>query len=135
MLCTQLLKSTKIAQPGNSPLQFSRSKVIQALTVFNGFLDWTRPTDGNFDLCHKLRRVIKRIVDGVINNTLLQISGPDDSTAQNEAGTDNAQTENSGLYPLDLNLAPDDEDWNWLLTIDWTQSDWLDTNHHSFNDC
>jgi len=103
--------------------------------MFNGFLDWTRPTDGNFDLCHKLRRVIDRIVDGVINNTLLQISRPDDSTTQNQACTDDTQPVDAGPYPLDLNLAPDDEDWSWLHTIDWTQSDWLDTNHHFFNDC
>lgn len=48
-------------------LHFSRSSVIQDLTMFLGFLDWIRPTDGNYLLCSKLRKVIRRIVDHVLD--------------------------------------------------------------------
>jgi hypothetical protein len=35
--------------------------------LFIGFLEWARPSDGNFVLCWRLVKVIQRIVDHVLD--------------------------------------------------------------------
>ena len=87
---------------GQSVLQFSRSDAIQKLTMFIGFMDWIRPTDGNFLLAGRLKKVVRRILDRVLDPP--------------------------PLPPIDPMLAPfSDLDLDWLNTIDWTQgSAWMD---------
>ena len=111
---------------GISGLRFSRSEVVQALTMFIGFLGWVRPTDGNYPLCQKLSKVVKRIVDSVLDTPALQTA-----EAQPQEGP---KMEISGPLADGLEL---DTSWmpveeleclDWLSNIDWTQSDWLDFN-------
>ncbi|KAL3426846.1 fungal specific transcription factor [Phlyctema vagabunda] len=64
------------------PLRFSRSEVIQCLTMFIAHLAWIRPSDGNEQLCWKLHKVVKQIVDGVL-----------DHDADAEPGGDGAEEE------------------------------------------
>lgn len=125
MLCVELLKSAK-PRSENPPLQFSRSEVVQTLTMFLGFLDWTRPTDGNYDLCRKLLTVIKGIIDGVLDSPPSPRTNPtlDDNEANNYPG------DHTNDLLFDPMMAPviETHDLNWLNTMDWTQGDWLDFN-------
>lgn len=107
VICVELLRQAT----GQSVLQFSRSDAIQKLTMFIGFLAWIRPTDGNYLLAGRLKRVITRILDRVL-----------DSPSQLPAG--------HGMIdvPIDPMLAPFVE-MDWWNTIDWTQgSPWMGSN-------
>ena len=121
----ELLRSAKSALEGvPSPLHFSRSEVIQSLTIYIAFLSWTRPTDGNAELCWKLRKVIKRIVDNVLD------SSPPTSQSQpppSQISPESVGDGTSAFEPTLMELT-DWDDLAWLNTIDWTQGDWLDLN-------
>jgi len=105
VLCVELLKQAT----GQNVLQFSRSDAIQKLTMFIGFLEWIRPTDGNFLLAGRLKKVVRRILDRVL-----------DPPAQIPMDND--------MMPIDPMLAPFGE-MDWLNTIDWTQgSSWMEFN-------
>jgi len=109
VICIELLKT----HAGQSPVHFSRSDAIQKLTLFIAFLEWIRPTDGNFSLAQRLRKVVRRVLDHVLEPS---------------------QKENPGAPstepPYDPMLAPfnDMDDLDWLNTIDWTQGSWIDFN-------
>lgn len=67
VLSIELLKDAV----GQSSTQFSRSDAIQKLTLFIAFLEWIRPTDGNYTLAQRLRIVIRRVVDHVLEPSSL----------------------------------------------------------------
>ena len=109
--------------------------------MFIGFLDWVRPTDNNYELCVKLNKVIKNIVDSVLDAphppTQLPQPPQDQSEAGDGRGGGGLRGNNGGdannhhqfthFDPLPISLDGLD-DLNWLNTIDWTQGDWLDMN-------
>ena len=105
VICIELLKHAV----GRSSIQFSRSDGIQKLTLFIAFLEWVRPTDGNYTLAQRLRKVVRRVLDHVLEPSQLEVRG--------EEGIE---------LPFDPMLAPLDEmnDFDWLNTIDWTQGSW-----------
>ena len=109
MICIELLKDAV----GQSSIQFSRSDGIQKLTLFIAFLEWVRPTDGNYTLAQRLRKVVRRVLDHILE--------PSQKEVRDEAGNE---------VPLDPMLAPFNEmdDLDWLNTIDWTQGSWMDFN-------
>ena len=122
VLCVELLKLSK----GISGLRFSRSEVVQALTMFIGFLGWVRPTDGNYPLCQKLSKVVKRIVDSVLDTPALQTAEaqPQEGPKMEIGGplADGLELDTSWMPVEEL------ECLDWLSNIDWTQGDWLDFN-------
>ena len=128
VLCVELLKFAKGA-PGRhaQPVHFSRSAVVQSLTLFLGFLDWIRPTDGNYRLCQRLRQVIKGILDCVLDSTLPPQSNP---IAEIDPQTNMISNDGNGDLLLNSVQMPmiDGYAIDWLNTIDWTQGDWLDFN-------
>lgn len=107
-ICVELLKQSS----GHTIVQFSRSDAIQKLTLFIGFLEWIRPTHGNFNLAARLNQVIKRVLDHVLESR----------QAEEPAEMDIEQA------PFDPMLPPYNElqDLDWLNTIDWTQGSWLE---------
>jgi len=109
VICIELLKDAV----GQSSIQFSRSDGIQKLTLFIAFLEWVRPTDGNYTLAQRLRKVVRRVLDHILE--------PSQKEVRDEAGNE---------VPLDTMLAPFNEmdDLDWLNTIDWTQGSWMDFN-------
>jgi len=110
-VCVELLKQSK----GQSVLQFSRSDVIQKLTLFIGFLEWIRPTDGNYELAKRLKNVVRKVVDHIL-----------DPPQQPQQGIPENELMN---FPLDPMLAPLDVNTvDWLNTIDWTQGSWMEFN-------
>lgn len=131
----ELLKSIRITIPHAIPLTFSRSGIIQDLTLFIGFLEWIRQTDGNYLLCSKLRKVIRRILDNVLDPPApSQVSNQPPPTAMMgySGGLGNVSTVMAppstpgiGIVPqLDpaLWMPPlDDGDClSWLEGVDWT---------------
>jgi hypothetical protein len=106
VMCVELLKQAS----SQSVLKFSRSDAIQKLTMFIGFLEWVRPTDGNYLLAGRLKKVVRRILDHVLDPPP-------------------KETRDSSLMdiPIDPMLAPFGE-MDWLNTIDWTQGSWMDLN-------
>lgn len=106
VICVELLKQAS----SQSVLKFSRSDAIQKLTMFIGFLEWVRPTDGNYLLAGRLKKVVRRILDHVLDPPP-------------------KETRDSSLMdiPIDPMLAPFGE-MDWLNTIDWTQGSWMDLN-------
>ncbi len=108
VICIELLKDAC----RKSPIRFSRSNGIQKLTLFIAFLEWVRPTDGNYTLAQRLKKVIRRVLDHVLEPTPKEVRGE------------------GGQFPFDPMLPPFDEvnDLDWLNTIDWTQGSWMDFN-------
>jgi hypothetical protein len=102
-MCVELLKQAT----GKSVLQISRSDAIQKLTMYIGFLEWIRPTDGNFMLAGRLRKVVRRILDRILD------------PPKDMRGSDIMD------LPVDPMLAPFGE-MDWLNTIDWTQGSWTE---------
>jgi hypothetical protein len=101
----ELLKQAK----GQSRIQFSRSEAIQKLTLFIGFLEWIRPTDGNYQLAGRLKNVVRKVVDHILDPP--------------------QQPQPEVNFPLDPMLAPlDASTVDWLNTIDWTQGSWMEFN-------
>jgi hypothetical protein len=77
--------------------------------MFISFLDWVRPTDGTHLLVGKLKNVIQKTLDHVLNR---------------ESGSKNESYAN---IPIDPMLAPFGE-MDWLNTIDWMQGSCTDFN-------
>jgi hypothetical protein len=79
--------------------------------MFIGFLEWIRPTDGNYLLAGWLKKVVRKILDRVL-----------DLPSQLPTGNDMMD------IPIDPMLTPFGE-IDWLNTIDWTQgSSWMEFN-------
>lgn len=111
-ICVQLLKQSS----GQTFVRFSRSDAIQKLTLFIGFLEWVRPSHGNYKLATRLKRVIKRVLDHVLEN-----GQAEEVDAAVEMEFAQPTTYDPMLLPYD-----DMQDLNWLNTIDWTQGSWLE---------
>lgn len=113
ILCTEFLKQVK--NPNEVEVKLPCSEIVQNLSMMIGFLDWVRPAAGNYKLCGRMSRVIRRVLDHIfepapehgIRDTGIVLETPD------------------GIWPVD---GLDDLDW--LNSIDWTRGpfgdlDWL----------
>jgi hypothetical protein len=98
---------------GNSSAQFSRSDAIQKLTLFIAFLEWVRPTDGNFALAQRLRKVVRRVLDHVL-----------EPSKHEAAGSLGAEVHFDPMFASFDSM----NDLDWLNTIDWTQGSWMDVS-------
>lgn len=120
VICVELLKRTKSPPSRNQPSTFSRSDAIQKLTLFIGFLEWIRPTDGNYKLAGRLRKVVMAVLNRVLD--------PQANDSQGE-GSGNGNGNNNGFDPtlLQINGGLEDGlgDMDWLGSIDWTQGSWI----------
>lgn len=63
-LCVELLKQTR--DPSNSFLNLPRSETIQDLSVFVAFLEWVKPNAPNAQLCKRVRDIIARVLDIIL---------------------------------------------------------------------
>jgi hypothetical protein len=108
VLCIALLKTSA----GQGSVDFSRSNAVQKLTLFIGFLEWIRPTDGNYHLAQRLRKVVRRVLDYVLEPT------PKEPLPNPAIPFD--------FMPVGFEDMGDNLDW--INTIDWTQGSWIDFN-------
>jgi hypothetical protein len=106
VICVELLKKQNTPQQHSG---FSRSDAIQKLTLFIGFLEWIRPTDGNYRLAGRLKKVVRNVLDHVLEPQI-----------EERPPSDNTQMYDPTLLEMD-NL----NDIDWLNTIDWTHGSWI----------
>lgn len=139
------------AMPVPTPVQLSRSEVVQTLTMFIAFLSWIRPTDNNVQLCGKFKKVVKRIIDTAIDAPRPTLAGPPRTPLPNQRLSETPQPQ--GMLPNQLHQTPlhstephtamdfmSDfdpaivamDDLDWLNTVDWTQGDWLDMSQQNY---
>ncbi len=144
VLCVELLKQSRT--PQESTLRFSRSNLIKELTMFIAFLDWIRPTDGNYLLCGKVSKVVQKIIDDVLETPLRQLSSPALQVEQPQqlrnyplqtagmtetsiiGSNSRVATSQHQFDPLWMVSDDTDECLDWLNNQDWMQGPWLDAN-------
>ncbi|CAG8981243.1 hypothetical protein HYALB_00003841 [Hymenoscyphus albidus] len=134
VLCVELLKGSQsplqsIQSPPNQHQNGapSRSDAIQKLTLFIGFLEWIRPTDGNYKLAGRLIKVVRKVLDHVLDPQFSTVSANQDQSNGNMNG--NVNGNGSMIDPIlsDISEGFGDgaEDMDWLGSIDWTQGSWI----------
>lgn len=111
VLCLELLK-----QSGGGPhnLKLPRSETIQNLSMFAAFLDWVRPGDGNYQLCQRMRTIIKKVLDQILE-------GP----PANQATSTDPQAIYDFELPSDFPAWDDLGNINFLDTLDWVKAPWV----------
>ncbi|KAL2071253.1 hypothetical protein VTL71DRAFT_12488 [Oculimacula yallundae] len=122
VICVELLKTSS----GQNIVQISRSDAIQKLTLFCAFLEWIRPTDGNWTLAQRLRKVVRRVLDYV-----LDVEQKSDGKVDGEVPEEGGGGEQELYDPMlgwGMDGMGDVDDLDWLNTIDWTQGSWMDFN-------
>jgi len=114
ILCTELLKQRK--PPNAVDAKMPVSDVVQSLSMMIGFLDWTKPTAGNYKLCQRMSQVVKKVLDQVFTPTERERA-----TESEEPPTPNTMTDH-----LSFN---DSDDFEWLNSIDWGRGPYMDMIH------
>ncbi|KAG0649512.1 hypothetical protein D0Z07_4338 [Hyphodiscus hymeniophilus] len=136
VLCVELLKQMK--QPAGTPYfpVLPRSEIVQNLSLLIGFLDWIRPAAGNYQLCGRMRQIIKRILDQILNPSppVPQETLPE--TPQEHFDTEgtthvveafDASVFEPGHY--DEGLA----NLDWLNSVDWSRGPWIDLGGQDYS--
>jgi len=113
VLCTELLKQVK--NPNENDVKLPRSEIIQNLSLMIGFLNWVKPTAGNYRLCQRMSQVIKRILDQFFETEPEKTQEKDQSLLSPASFPDGWLVESL-------------DDLEWLNSIDWTQG-----SHAEFN--
>lgn len=106
----------QIKRTHNSQLHLPRSEVIQNLSMFIGFLAWVRPTDGDYVLCGRMRKIFQHVLDRVL-----------EPEREEEPNTTQPAFEGLGAQDDFMNLSMGDTEFvDWLDTIDWGKGPWMD---------
>ncbi|MCJ1435040.1 hypothetical protein MMC27_004410 [Xylographa pallens] len=120
VLAMELLKQSKY--PHLYPLTLPRSEVIQNLSIFIGCLGSIRPTQGNYTLCVRMRKVIRRILDQVLEPV---------SAFNTQLTPSSMEAEPQFVPDIDISsvMGPtDDADFTeWLNSVDWTKGPWVNS--------
>lgn len=114
VLCLELIKQS---QSTPSQRRLPRSEMIQNLSVFTTFLDWISPAGGNYQLCQRVKKIISRVLDEVLE-------GPSHTQ---RISTDLQATYNFEL-PNDLSGWQGVGDVNLWDSLEWADVQW-DTNN------
>lgn len=122
VLCVELLKQMR-AEPGTYKLQLPRSAIVQNLSLLIGFFEWVQPAAGNYNLCMRMRDIIRRILDQILDPPSLQpilaeqVSLVQQLPSEGEAGQSLDVEDDLGMGLDDL---------TWLDDIDWSRGPWID---------
>ena len=113
IICTEFLRQVK--NPNEVEAKLPRSETVQNLSMMIGFLDWVQPAAGNYKLCHRMCRVIRRVLDKVLD--------PEPERDFPDAGVGPEATQ--AFWP-----GTELDDLDWLSSTDWTRGgsvdvDWL----------
>jgi len=65
LLCVELLRNTQAPTP-QSILPISDT--VQNLSLLIGFLDWVKPSAPNSELCYRIRDIIRKVLDQVLDS-------------------------------------------------------------------
>ncbi|KAI9645623.1 hypothetical protein NHQ30_006365 [Ciborinia camelliae] len=138
VLCVEILKQMKA--PHDSSIKLPKSEIVQNLSLFVGFLEWIRPSAGNYQMCVRMSKLVKRILDQILNYGM----GPQGHVQGQEgekSGTrlvDNMDSELTGNGGMDVGsmMGVDDLDGmgndvgafgnlDWLNELDWSRGPWM----------
>jgi hypothetical protein len=108
ILCTALLKQIQYPSQVDESARIPPSEVVQNLSLLIGFLEWIRPSAGNYKLCQRMAKVLRRVLDQIFDPK------PEAPPAQSQELTG---------WPVEGPWQMDGmSDWDWLNSIDWTGS-------------
>lgn len=148
VLCVELLKQVKA--PMSSKLNVPRSEIVQNLSLLIGFLEWVKPAAGNYQLCGRMRLIIKRILDQILNPTPLAnqntipssleslgppASGVPGSSYDSTGAGVNGVNANGPLMSFDNGTGFEQQvgfeegmegGFDWLNSVDWSRGPWFD---------
>lgn len=146
VLCVELLKQLK--QPLPSRLRIPRSEIVQNLSLLIGFLEWVKPAAGNYQLCTRMRLIIKRILDQILDPSPQASQSAVPSSQESAAGTEMTGqafevNPNGLLGQFDTAVPPPSafdtanyEDGlmnlDWLNSVDWSRGPWSDLGGQEF---
>jgi hypothetical protein len=139
VLCVELIKQMK--QPPGSPhvLNLPRSEIVQNLSLLIGFLEWVRPAAGNYQLCRRMRLIIKRILDQILNPSPSS-SAPTASQESIQSSGQNFDTASAnGIVSFDPagfdsgNFEDGLDNLDWLNNVDWSRGPWIDLGGQDFS--
>ena len=137
VLCVELLKQMK-APPGTPYVPIlPRSEIVQNLSLLIGFLEWVRPAAGNYKLCGRMRQIIKRILDQILNPTPqasqdslqdINLQGQQQilETTNMVEGFDSTVFE-TGSFDEGL------DNLDWLNSVDWSRGPWIDLGGQDYS--
>ena len=133
VLCVELLKQMKVASTTAQIPRLPRSEIVQNLSLLIGFLDWVRPAAGNYQLCARMRQIIKRILDQILNPTPPMSSAP-------PASQDSAQSEVGQGFDGEVPFDPSAfgsydglDNLDWLNSVDWSRGPWIELGGQDFS--
>ncbi|KUJ12384.1 uncharacterized protein LY89DRAFT_738173 [Mollisia scopiformis] len=128
VLCVELLKQTKQPQ-GTRMLHIPRSEVVQNLSLLIGFLEWVKPSAGNYQLCARIKHIIKKILDQILNPNQPSSAPP----ASQQLATEWNGFDDSMPYDPMVDVGFDNgiDDLDWLNTVDWSRGPWVDLQDFS----
>jgi len=143
VLCTALLAQVRTPPSVQSPdTKLPISELVQNLSMMIGFLNWVKPTAGNYRLCRRMSSVIKRILDQVFetqSGVVEEDRGKGERSENRDAMVGDEEGEGPGLLTPDFEPA----DWTgeglmrddleWLNSIDWTQGPYGEPLYGSCN--
>ncbi|KAF4635317.1 hypothetical protein G7Y89_g2788 [Cudoniella acicularis] len=113
ILCTELLKQIQHPDQVDPTSKLSCSEVVQNLSLMIGFLEWVRPSAGNYKLCRRMAKAIKKVLDQVFEPPP-QVQSEQENADPNLMHLEDAwQTDPLG-------------DWDWLNSIDWSRGPHMD---------
>ena len=132
VLCVELLKQMKLA-PGTLQIpHLPRSEIVQNLSLLIGFLEWVRPAAGNYQLCARMRQIIKRILDQILNPSPMSSAPP--------PSQESAQSEGGQGFDGDVPFEPSVfgtydglDNLDWLNSVDWSRGPWIELGGQDFS--
>jgi hypothetical protein len=140
VLCVELLKQIKLGSDTPHVPILPRSEIVQNLSLLIGFLEWVRPAAGNYQLCMRMRQIIKRILDQILNPTFppsqqepikeqLQQQQFDmtNPTATSVVDAFDASVFEPGNYDDGL------DNLEWLNSVDWSRGPWIDLGGQDYS--
>lgn len=144
VLCVELLKQLK--NPGAQHPKLKRSEIVQNLSMLIGFLEWVRPAAGNYQLCIRMRLIIKRILNQILDpsppsSAPIQVSSSETPGLEPVEVGDGMMGQtfdaNAVVGPFDTAVPPPGafdinsydngvDNLDWLNSIDWSRGPWLE---------
>ncbi|QSZ33591.1 hypothetical protein DSL72_005159 [Monilinia vaccinii-corymbosi] len=139
VLCVEILKQMK--SPHDYSLKLPKSEIVQNLSLLVGFLEWIRPSAGNYQLCGRMSKLVRRILDQILNYGVgpqTHVQGQDGEKSTSGAGLLDGGLGDGNVHGDmevgmmgvgDLDEMGDDVgafgNLDWLNELDWSRGPWM----------
>lgn len=111
ILCVSLLKQSQLPSSIPASDKLPTAEVVQSLSLMISFLEWIKPSAGNYKLCQRMAKVIRRVLDQAFEPPLTPEAGEavwaDDSL--NWTG-----------------MVDEMNDLDWVNSIDWSRGPYME---------